>query len=190
MEKRPTMQAFLVHALVAAAVVSCAALPALAAPRQAPPGQNQAPPNEQVQAAEPPDADLDRIRDALARGRTLQLDGAQRRFYLQVVAKAPSISRFFEGKDLMNGPVPRAQMTHQEYVQMITPQYMYSDVGIRPHEVIEWALTNWLAHAIVRGAKNRLAEASSDRERQRIQAQIDRELESIERAQRNRRKKN
>jgi hypothetical protein len=180
------MQKSIVRVLVVTLAASLSGVPALASSVQTPPAQTQAAPpaGERPQAAVQFDASLDRIREALARDSSLKLDGAQRRFYLQVVAKTPTIYDYLAKKDLLHGPVPRAQMTHQEYVQMITPKEMYSGVGIRPHEVLEFAITSFLISTLVKRGAERLAAASTERERRRIQAQIDQELEALERARR------
>ena len=168
------MRAVVLRALPITLAAALCAAPVLASSIQSPPPEVA---NEQAAA---PEFDLDRIREALGR-RSLRLDGAQRRFYLRVVGRSRSVYEFFDDRNMLSGPVPDAQMTHQEYVQSITPQIMYSNVGIRPREVLEWAVTSWFLTEAVKYGKGRIIDASTSWERRRIQQQIDRELAALAR---------
>lgn len=147
------------------------------------------PPDPQATATVPDDTNLGRIRAALSQGHTLRLDG-QRRFYLQVVAPKRTISDWLAGKDLRFGAVPNAVMTHADYVQMITPKEMYSAGGIRPQEVLEFAITSVLIDWVVRSGAEKWSAARSERERRRIEEQITLELAIIEQANRKNKDKN
>jgi hypothetical protein len=169
--------------LIALALATSFAAVATPVRAQTPPDQAP-PPDPQATATLPDDTNLGRIRAALSQGHTLRLDAAERRFYLQVVAPKRTISDWLAGKDLRFGAVPNAVMTHADYVQMITPKEMYSAGGIRPQEVIEFALTSVLIDWVVRNGAEKWSAARSERERRRIEEQINLELAVIEQANR------
>ena len=139
---------------------------ALAAPAaealQSPPAP---PPPDQPAGVRKPSADLpvslDRIRKGLAERPVLtaSLPGRKDlpRFYMDVVGK-PSFETFLQGFDLVNGPVPRAGMTHSEFMSMVTPKELYSSAGFGAAEVLQAALlfkgAAWLGRKAITGAIN------------------------------------
>ena len=151
--------------------------------------QDQTPPARPQQAAQPSSpaqgaaqtaADLERIKAQLNRQTVLKLDENQLRFYVEVVAKQPTIADVIGSYDLMNGPTRRgAPMTHQEFLNMVTPQEFYGSQGIKSIELLQFALTNWLGQQIIKKAIEDIRNATSEREVQEIRARIDRELAAL-----------
>ena len=70
-------------------------------------------------------------------------------------------------------------MTHNEFLGMVTPREMYSTAGIRPTEMLQSAIVNWLGHALIKKGWKELSEARSEREINEIRARIDRELAAL-----------
>jgi hypothetical protein len=174
------------------AAVTMAALPAAAfaqstePPPPPPPATSTPPPagtNGAAQSATAPQIppqNLDRIRRGLTREPILKVDDGQIRFYMEILAKLPRIEEIIGKYDLMNGPTRRgAPMTHSEYLQMVTPREMYGNAGIKPAEMLQFALVNWLGQAFVKRVVEDLRNASSEREIQAIRDRIDRELAAI-----------
>ena len=123
---------------------------------------------------------LQRIKRALAKPPTVRIDGQQLRFYAEVVAKMPSFADFITpGEDLKNGPVKGAGMTHQEFVNMVTPQLVNSSAGITGLETLQFALTNWAAQSLIRKAMSEFREARSEAEVRAIRERIDKELAAL-----------
>lgn len=142
-------------------------------PQQAPPKPD--PPAE-------PSQNLDRIRLALSREPKITLDEGQIRFYVEVLAKLPRIEEIIGKYDLMHGPTRGgAPMTHNEFLSMVTPRELYGSAGIKPVELLQFALTSWLGKAFVKKVVEDLRNASSEREIQAIRDRIDRELAAIKR---------
>ena len=134
------------------------------------------PPPTAAQAA----ADLERVKAQLNRAPVLKLDDNQLRFYVEVIGKQPSIADVIGSYDLINGPTRRgAPMTHQEFLNMVTPQEFYGSQGIKSYELLQFALTNWLGQQIIKKAIEDLRNAKSDREVAEIRARIDRELAAL-----------
>lgn len=134
-------------------------------------GESQAPPTT---------PNFDRIREALDKPPALVLNDGQLRIYVEVIAKWPRFDEVVKGYDLRHGPTPRgAVMTHQEFLQMVTPRELYGSAGIRPGEVLQMTLIGWLGKALVLKALDEIREARSEREIQEIRARIDRELAAL-----------
>jgi len=141
------------------------------------------PPDQQITArtgAELPPQNLDRIRKGLSQEPRLKLDENQLRFYVQVLAKLPRIEDLIGDYDLMNGPTRGGNpMTHNEFLGLVTPREMYGSAGIKPAEMLQFALVNWLGQAFVKRIVNDLRNARSEREIQEIRDRIDRELAAL-----------
>ena len=171
-------------------------LPAVAGAAQAtttappPPSQNgnEPPPTQPkptdpkagAAAAELPPQNLDRIRKGIKEEPALTLDDNQLRFYVQVLAKLPRIEDIIGDYDLMNGPTRRGNpMTHNEFLSMVTPREMYGSAGIKPAEMLQFALVNWLGQAFVKRIVNDIQNARTQGELQEIRDRIDRELAAL-----------
>jgi hypothetical protein len=168
--------------LVGIALAAALAVPGVAtAQDQAPPASSQprqtpSPSPAAAQAA----ADLERVKAQLNRAPGLKLDEGQLRFYVEVVAKQPSIADMIGSYDLMNGPTKRgAPMTHQEFLNMVTPKELYGSGGIKAGELLQFALTNWLGQQVIKRAMEDLRNARTEHEVQEIRARIERELTAL-----------
>ena len=173
--------------LLALALATGFAIPAAAAAQGQPqPGSSSQPQSQsQSSPAQPASAaqtasELERVKALLNRAPVLKLDDQQLRFYVEVVAKQPSIADMIGTYDLMNGPTKRgAPFTHQEFLNMVTPQELYGSGGIKAHELLQFAVTNWLGQQIIKRAIEDLKNARTEREVQEIRARIDRELAAL-----------
>jgi hypothetical protein len=164
----------IVPALLAVTLAVSAARPAGA--------QTQNPPVSASQGSQAPERppDLDRIREGIKRPKHLTIDDGQLRIYVEVIAKWPRFDEIVKDYDLRNGPTARgAVMTHQEFLQMVTPREMYSSAGIRPTEMLQMALVNWVGKALIKKGLEAIGNARSEREIQEIRARIDRELAAL-----------
>lgn len=176
------------------ATVIAALIPALAgaAPAQdpvqaqPPPQTQQTQPPAQTQQQQPPSqnpisaASIARIQEAVNKPPRLVIDQGKLRIYVEVIAKWPSFAEMAKGYDLKNGPVPRGNpMTHSEFLAMVTPREMYSSAGIRPTEVLQMSIVNWLGQAIIKRGLEAIRNARSEQEIADIRARIDRELAAL-----------
>jgi hypothetical protein len=145
-------------------------------------GPAQGPPAGDPQAPAPiiTNSDLNRIRKALDSEPALKIDDDQLRFYVQVLARQPTFAEFVKGYDLVNGPTRRGNpMTHQEFLNMVTPRDLYSSSTITATEVLQFAVTNWLGQTLIRRAIEELREAKSEQEVREIRDRINRELAAL-----------
>jgi hypothetical protein len=167
-----------------ALVASLSGAPALAQTSAQTPATTPATPPVTIQTPVPATdidlpVDLTRIRRALNSTSAARLDETQLRFYLEIIAKQPTFKEFIGSYDLKNGPVKGAQMTHQEFLDMVTPKLLHSSAGFTATETLQVALVNWAAQTAVKKAVNALRNARNDDEVRAIRAQIDRELAAL-----------
>ena len=156
------------------------ASPAQSQPAPTPPVAADPPPPTPPDAPVIPPGELRRIKRALSRQPVLVLDDEGFRFYVEIVAKQPSFAEYAKGYDFINGPTRRGNpMTHQEFLKMVTPRDFYSSAGIKPTEMLQMAVTNWLGQTLIKQAIEEMLRARSDRERDEIRARIDRELAAL-----------
>jgi hypothetical protein len=135
-------------AIVVLALAASAAEAVQSPPTLPPPGQ---PAVARTQTPDLP-VSLERIRKAVAAQPALSLPSSGRkdlpRFYVEIVG-TPAFDTFLEGFDLVNGPVPYGNMTHREFLSMVTPKELYSQAGFGAAEVLQAALffkgVEWLA---------------------------------------------
>jgi hypothetical protein len=160
--------------------------PAAPAAQTPPAGQSQA---GAAKEQDPPDAGLPvslaRIRKGLTSESTLKLDLPVRddipRYYMEVSA-TPDFNAFLEDFDLNFGPVPGAGMTHQEFMQMVTPKDVYSQAGFGGLEILTANLGFAAVMYLATKAFNAMREAKNERELQQIRDEIQRELAELQKA--------
>jgi|SRR5688572_885420 hypothetical protein len=147
--------------------------------------QQSTPPPAQEQTQPPPanpisSASIERIQGAVNKPARLVIDEGKLRIYVEIIAKWPTFAEMAKGYDLKNGPTPRGNpMTHAEFLSMVTPKEMYSSAGIRPTEVLQMSIVNWLGQAIIKRGLEAIRNAKDDREIAEIRARIDRELAAL-----------
>jgi hypothetical protein len=153
---------------------------------QPPPApQPQTPTPSQTSTAQPTEgalamtpAQMEKIKRALTSPDVLRRADDRLRFYMEIVARQPNFQDFIGSTDLKNGPVAGAPMTHQDFLNMVTPKQMYSQAGIKPTDLLQFALFNVAAHAAIDKIKE--MRAANEYERvQAIRAQIDKELAAL-----------
>jgi len=126
-----------------------------------------------------PSTNLDNIKNALSHPPALNLAGDKMRFYLEVYGKQPQFWSFVGSYDLQNGPVKHSTMTGQEFLNMMRPQQLYSSAGITAPELLQFAITNIAAQALIRNAVRDIRNAKTEAEVREIRARIDRELRAL-----------
>jgi hypothetical protein len=133
-------------------------------------------------AAQSLPVDVNKIRTVVEQAPTptLNFEGMRARFYLRIDVKNQiRFSDFIGHFDLRSGPVPRAGMTHAEFMSIVTPKELYSAAGIKPTEALEMALTGWLAQTLARKAIDDIRKAKSSKEIQDIRDRITKELAAL-----------
>jgi hypothetical protein len=138
------------------------------------------PPTAQTQSNTRLPIDLSRIREGLERPQSAtRFDDGRLRFLVEVEEKAPWFEKFTMGFDFKTGLVPGAGMTHQEFLNQVTPKELYSSGGITALDQLQWGAVNYVAVWTVKRLYKELSEAKTEWRRKQIQQQIDRELAAL-----------
>ena len=155
---------------------------AAAARAQAPragPASDPAPEPQASPSAVTPEQ-IARVQRALSRKSDLRLDEQQLRFYLEIIARQPTFAEYTRGYDFLNGPTRRGNpMTHQEFLDMVTPKEMYSADLVPAIDRLQAAFTNWMGQSLIKKALEDLKQAKDSREIQEIRERINRELAAL-----------
>ena len=170
---------------VCAAVVTLALVVQIGAPAvvraqqtQAQAQQTTAPPQAPPTPPNTPE-NLDRIKRLVNQPPAVKIEEGRLRFYVEVLARFPTFAEYVKGEDLTKGPVKGGAMTHQEFLNLITPQELYSTAGIKPIEMLQFAIVNWLSHEIADKAITKLRSAYDERQLREIRERIERELAAL-----------
>lgn len=129
--------------------------------------------------------DLSRIRSGLSEAQELPdapkltISDGRPVFFAQTDQKTGWFEKFTVGFNLRSGPVPGAAMTHQEFLNQVTPKELYGSGGISLREQLEWGLTGYAAVWTVKKLYKELSEAKTEWRRKQIRQQIERELAAL-----------
>jgi hypothetical protein len=127
----------------------------------------------------PVEIDIDKIRNALVKDPPIRFDSTKLTFYVEVLGHQARFWDFVGDFDFRNGPVPRAGMTHQEFLDYVAPKNMYfgppSAKGLA--EVAAGSAAMYLLPKLWDALKH----AKTNADAKRIQTQIDRELAALAR---------
>jgi hypothetical protein len=140
-----------------------------------PPAPTQSPDDP----ATPLPVDIERIKRALDSTSPISTDRSKIRFYIETVAKRQTFKDYIGTRDLRYGPVKGSNMTHQDFLDMVTPKLLNSSAGFTATDTLQAALFNWVVQTAVRKGINALKNARSEAEVAAIREQIDRELAAL-----------
>jgi hypothetical protein len=166
-------------ALLAGALLLAA--PQLSSPSPAPAAQASAP-------APPVNADdlpvsIDRIQRALAAPAPVEFKEQHPVFRLEIFGRKPTLEDLL-GERFWVGPTPYGGMTHQEFLDMVTPKLAQPYAGFTgKYLVAETALTlmeQWALKSAIRHFRD----ASDEREREAARKEVLDALADLERARR------
>lgn len=132
----------------------------------------------QEQTPPPTPENLERIRKALDKPATLNLENNQPRFYVEINAWRSFVD-FTKGYDFVNGAGPANKLTSAELFALTQPRDMYGSAGIQPAELLTGALVNYFGQMLIKKGFKELAETRDEKRIREIRAQIDRELAAL-----------
>jgi hypothetical protein len=164
-------------------------------------GQHQAPPGQAGTAAgQPsngsgpavdPDAlpvDLEKIQRELARQPAIVMgsgdvaaDSGLPTFRVQIEAKAPSIHDIL-GPDYLRGPVEAGAMTHQEFLDMVTPVQVRGYAAFSNGQAATVAITSLAMQWALKTALEKFNEARDERAKAEARKEVQDALEALRQA--------
>ena len=144
----------------------------------------------QVDSATPPtdspDGELpvsvDRIRQKLSDPPAIKLQTQGTVFRVEVVARKLTIEDIL-GPDYLKGPVPASGgMTHQEFLDLVTPKDVQGYAAFSNKEAATVAATSFALQWALQAAIHKFQEAKADREREAARKEVQEALGELEKA--------
>ena len=159
--------------MMSAALLACALVLA---------GQQAAPPPAAQSTQELP-VSLDRIQRALSGPPPIQLKEQSPVFRLEVFGRKPTLEDIL-GEKFWIGPTPYGGMTHQEYLQMVTPQLAQPYAGFTGGHLVAQALLTLSEQWALKQAIKKFRSAINNREREAARKEVMDALAALEKARR------
>lgn len=144
-------------------------------------GQNGAQP-----AALSPDAlpiSVSKIKRALAKPPALKLDTDREVFRLEIFGRRPTIEDIL-GEDFLKGPAPAGAMTHQEFLNMVTPADVRGYAAFDNKQGFIVAATSLALKWGVQKAIQKYRDAKTEREQAAAKREVEEALTALRKARR------
>ncbi len=126
---------------------------------------------------------FDRIQRALAKPAPIQLKEQTPVFRLEVFGKKPTLEEIL-GEKFWIGPTPYGGMTHQEFMDMVTPKELQPYAGFTGgHLLAEIGLT-YAEQWALKQALRKFQDAREEHEREAARKEVMEALEALEKARR------
>jgi hypothetical protein len=158
--------------------------PAAGSPAAAPSAEQEETP------APPPTVDpdaigvsVDRIQKLIARPSALNLTEQRQVFRVEVFGKNPTIEDIL-GPDFLRGPVPYATMTHQEFLNMVTPQDVQGYAAFSNKQGMMVAATSIALQWALQKAMDKYKQARNERAKAAAQKEVQEALDALRKARR------
>jgi hypothetical protein len=160
-------------------------------------GQNPVPspaPDESAsaQAATPPattvDPDaigisLDRIQKAVTKPQTIKLTETRPVFRVEIFGAKPTIQDIL-GPDYLKGPVPYGTMSHQEFLDMVTPKDVQGYAAFTNRQGMVVAATSIALQWALQKALDKYKDARNERAKESAQKEVQEALDALRKARR------
>ena len=124
---------------------------------------------------------LSRIQRALSRPPAIRLKGERLVFRVEVLGRKPTIEDIL-GPDYLKGPVPYGGMSHQEFLNMVTPKDVQGYAAFNNREAFTVAATSFALQWALQKAIHKFETAKQEREREAARKEVQEALEDLERA--------
>lgn len=163
------------------------ALAAFGAAQAAPAAADGASAPSAAAAASPAEAGSDlpvsveRVQRALSRPPALTLRGEKPVFRVEVLGRKMAIEDIL-GPDYLKGPVPQSGMTHQEFLDMVTPKAYQGYAPFSNREAFAVAATSFALKWALQKAIHRYQTAQQEREREAAREEVQEALAELEKA--------
>ncbi len=102
-------------------------------------------------------------------------------FRVEVLGRKPTIEDIL-GPDYLKGPVPYGGMTHQEFLDMVTPKDVQGYAAFSNREGLTVAATSFALQWALQKAIHKFDTAKQEREREEAREEVKEALEDLERA--------
>jgi len=126
---------------------------------------------------------LDRIQKAVTRPPAIKLTESRPVFRVEVFGQNPKIEDIL-GPDYLKGPVPYAGMTHQEFLDMVTPKDVQGYAAFSNTQGMIVAATSVALKWALQKAIDKYKDAKDERAREAARKEVEDALEALRKARR------
>lgn len=144
-------------------------------------GQEASPPA--AQPAQELPVSLDRIQRALAAPPPIEFKEQNPVFRLEVFGRKPTIEDIL-GENFWVGPAPYGSMTHQEFLDIVTPKMAQPYQGFSGGHLLAQAALTLAQQWALKSAIKKYKQALTDREREAARKEVMEALAALEKARR------
>ena len=126
---------------------------------------------------------LDKIQKAVTRPAAIKLNEERPVFRMEIFGRTPSIEDIL-GKDYLRGPVPYGVMSHQEFLNMVTPKDVQGYAAFSNSQGMIVAAESVALQWAVLQAIDKLKSVKSDRAKEAARKEVEDAMEALRRARR------
>lgn len=127
--------------------------------------------------------DVEKIQRALSREPAIRVTEQRPVFRVEVFGRKPTIEEIL-GPDYLRGPVARAGMTHQEFLNMVTPKDVQGYAAFDNKQAAVVAVTSFAFQYALAKAIKKFHEAKQEREREQARQEVEEALAALREARR------
>jgi hypothetical protein len=127
--------------------------------------------------------DLDKIQRALSRPPAIKLETNRTVFRIEIFGRPPTIEDIL-GPDYLKGPVPGGVMTHQEFLNMVTPKDVQGYAAFDNKQALTIAATSFALKWALQKAIDKYETAKEERAREAARREVEEALAELRRARR------
>jgi hypothetical protein len=124
---------------------------------------------------------LGRIQRALSRPPAIRLENQRVVFRVEVLGRKLTIEDIL-GPDYLKGPTPSGAMTHQEFLDIVTPKDVQGYAAFNNREAFSVAATSFALQWALQKAIHKFETAKQDREREAARKEVQEALAELEKA--------
>lgn len=126
---------------------------------------------------------VDRIQKALSQPPAIKVTDTRPVFRVEVFAPKPTIEDIL-GPDYLKGPVPYGGMTHQEFLDMVTPKDVQGYAAFSNKQGAIVAATSFAFQWAIQQAVQKYKDAKSERDREAARKEVQEALDALLKARR------
>lgn len=133
-----------------------------------------------------PDAlpvDVDRIQRILSHPPAINPSGVRPVFRIEVFGRKPTIEDIL-GPDFLKGPTPAGAMTHQEFLNLVTPKDVQGYAAFDNKQGMIVAATSFAMQWALRQAIQKFEDARTERQKEAARKEVDEALAALRKARR------
>jgi hypothetical protein len=155
-------------------------------PAMAQDAQPPAPTNGSTTANVDPDrlpVNVHKIQRALSKPPAIKLETSRSVFRIEIFGRRPTIEDIL-GRDFLKGPVPYGGMTHQEFLNMVTPKDVQGYAAFDNKQGITVAATSMALQWALQKAIQKFNDAREERAREAAKREVEEALAELRRVRR------